>query len=68
MHFSQLFAILAAAFIGVAVAGPLDTRGGRPCGFSNPDGYEACPPEWPVCVKFPSSCQSDCAGICTKGK
>ncbi|KAK1832596.1 heterokaryon incompatibility protein-domain-containing protein [Podospora conica] len=40
-----LVSLLAATFIGVAMAGPLDTRGGRPCGFSNPDDYEACPPE-----------------------
>lgn len=58
---------LAAAFLGVAMTTPLDARGGRPCGFSNPGDYEACPPQWPVCVKFPSSCQSNCAGLCTKG-
>jgi len=60
----QLFvSLLAAALLSVAMAGPLDTRGGRPCSFSNP-GEEPCPPQWPVCVKFPSSCQSNCAGLC----
>jgi hypothetical protein len=56
----QLFvSLLAAALLSVVMAGPLDTRGGRPCGVDEP-----CPPQWPVCIKFPSSCQSNCAGIC----
>ncbi|KAK5656031.1 hypothetical protein OQA88_5170 [Cercophora sp. LCS_1] len=47
-----------------AAANPvLDPRGGVPCNFYNP-ASEPCPPQWPRCIKFPSSCQSNCAGIC----
>ena len=67
MQLSQFVSVLAAAFIGAVAAGPvLDARGGVPCNFYNP-ASEPCPAQWPVCVRFPSSCTANCAGICTKG-
>jgi len=65
MQLSQLVSLfLAAASVSTAAAAVLDTRGGIPCGYSNPSDFEPCPPQWPTCVKFPSSCTSNCAGLC----
>ena len=59
MQLSSILSVLALAAIGTAsVAVP---RGGRPCDFPS---SAACPPEWPTCIRFPSSCTKNCAGLC----
>jgi hypothetical protein len=62
MQLFQILSVLAVATFSTAAA--LNTRGGIPCSFSKPGAYEPCPPEHPTCVRFPSSCTANCAGIC----
>jgi hypothetical protein len=61
MQLSALITLALTSLFTLTAANPIEIepRGGRPCGPSDP-----CPAQWPTCIKFPSSCQSNCAGIC----
>ncbi|KAK0624219.1 hypothetical protein B0T14DRAFT_517686 [Immersiella caudata] len=61
MQFSALLTLAITSIFTLTAANPIEIepRGGVPCSPSEP-----CPPQWPKCIKFPSSCQSNCAGIC----
>jgi len=64
MQFSTLISLIALAAFGSAATIEHEKRGGIPCDYSGVHGFEPCPEQWPVCIKFPSSCTTNCAGIC----